>query len=479
MPISIQRNKGEFLYLQVINMIREMRDVATLMPGDKLPSLRSLSKKLTVSIATVKLAYEELERLKIIEAKPRSGYYLKAKQQTKGNPRRVKLAKKPLAVRRQNLIEQVFEAIHRPDVVSLGVANPTAVLPSDKALARIMRQVISRAGNKAINYSSMEGYAPLRRRLAVRYLDYGLQVSPDEMLITNGAQEALLIALMCVAERGDVIAVESPCYFGILELIESLGMMVLEIPLCPDDGIWVDDLEDAIKQHPIKACIFSSVISNPLGSFMPDDKKQQLVKLIERHNIPFIEDDVYGDLHFTEQRGKPAQHYSTKGLVLTCSSFSKTAAPSYRIGWLMAGKYSAQARRLKRAFSCSSSLIGQWTLSNFMASGEYDRALHALREQLKLNKERMIAQVRASFPSSTRISNPKGGSVLWIELPIGNDSEDVFHRALALHISITPGVLFSPSDKFRRCIRLSYGVPWNANIENAVRTLGGLCVIKQ
>lgn len=475
MTIAIQREADTFLYQQVIIMVREMQEASALRPGDKLPSLRSFSQKLKVSIPTVRQAYTELERQGVIEARPKSGYFLKASVSDTLQPKRVKLAHRPLPVRRQNLIEAVFEAIHTPGVVPLGVANPAAAHSSDKALARIMRQVLAKAGAKAVAYGPMDGFVPLKRQLAMRYLDQGLQVNPDEVLITNGAQEAIAIALQCVAKAGDVIAVESPAYFGVLELIESLGMMALEIPLCPDDGIWLDDLEQALKTHKVSACVFSSSVSNPLGSFMPDNKRERLVRLLESKNIPFIEDDVYGDLHFTEQRGTPAQLYSRKGMVLTCASFSKTAAPGYRIGWLMAGKYTAKAKRLKRALSCSSSLLSQWALSEFVASGEYERNVRVLRQVLKCHKERMIAHVNKAFPEGTRVTDPQGGGVLWVELPLGNDSEALFHKALEHNISIAPGALFSPSNKFKRCIRISYGVAWNEALENAIATLGRLC----
>jgi len=475
MANSIRREDPPFLYQQVITMIREMQAAAVLRPGDKLPSLRGLSHKLQVSIPTVRHAYAELERQELIEARPKSGYFLRASSLEANQPKRVRLASKPLPVKKQTLIEDVFDAIHQPGIVPLGVANPAAAHPCDKALARIMRQVLAKAGSKAVAYGPMDGYPPLKRLLAMRYLDQGLQVSPNEVLVTNGAQEAIAIALQCVAKPGDVIAVESPTYFGVLELIESLGMMALEIPLCPDDGIWLEDLTKALETHSIKACIFSSSISNPLGSFMPDHKKRRLVEILEARDIPFIEDDVYGDLYFTDQRGTPAQVYSRKGLVLSCSSFSKTVALGYRVGWLLAGKYSDQAKRLKRALSCSSSLLNQWALSDFIASGEYDRNMKALRQVLMCNKDRMIAQVQTAFPEGTRVSDPKGAGALWLELPPGNDSKAYFHTALENNISIAPGALFSPSNKFRRCIRVSYGVPWSTQVEDAVQMLGSLC----
>ena len=478
MTIAIQRSDSEFLYQQVIVIVREMRRSGSLRVGEKLPSLRSLSQKLKVSIPTVRQAYAELELQGVIEARPKSGYFMTQQASDVSQPKRVKLAKKPLRVERQTLIEEVFAAIHKPGIVPLGVANPAAAHSSDKALARIMRQVLSRSGAKALAYGPMDGFMPLKRQLAMRYLDQGLQVSPDEVLITNGAQEAIAIALKCVAKPGDVIAVESPTYFGILELIESLGMMALEIPLCPEDGIWLADLEHAIEHHEIAACVFSSSVSNPMGSFMDDEKRKTLVKMLEDRDIPFIEDDVYGDLYFTERRASPASLYSRKGLVLSCSSFSKTAAPGYRIGWLVAGKFGAQAKRFKRALSCSSPLLNQWTLSEFVASGEYDRNVRALRQVLERQKCRMIALVQEAFPPGTRVSNPKGAGVLWVELPLGNDSETFFHAALEHNISIAPGALFSPSNKFRRCIRISYGIPWTLELENAIRVLGALCVTK-
>lgn len=475
MSLTIEKNNGEFLYQQVINLVNEMRSTSTLRPGDKLPSLRSMSVKLSVSVATVKQAYEELERQTIIEARPKSGYFVRPLQVAVVKPKRTKLAKKPLTVRRQTLIENVFEAINRENIVSLGLANPASAHPCDKALARIMRRVISQAGPKAISYGPMDGYLPLKRQIALRYLNDGLAVDSEELLITNGAQEAISIALQCVAKAGDIIAVESPVYFGILELIESLGMMALEIPLCPDEGIWLDDLKEAINKHPIKACVFSTSISNPLGSFMTNQKKKKLVAMLEKFKIPLIEDDVYGDLYFTEKRGLPAQFYSKKGLVLTCSSFSKTAAPGFRIGWLLAGKFTSEARRLKRAFSCSSPLLNQWALAEFIASGEYERNMRLLRQTLRLNKDRMVALIRSEFPPTTRISDPKGAGVLWLELSSENDSEELFYKALEHNISICPGALFSPSNKFKHCVRISYGVIWSDKVETAIKVLGKLC----
>jgi DNA-binding transcriptional MocR family regulator len=472
----LSKESEKYLYQQVIDMIKQMQDSGTLRVGDKLPSLRKLSQQLDVSIPTVKLAYMELERQDLITARPKSGYFMKGQPLLLAVPKRCRLTKGPTLVDRQHFIEHIFNAINDPTMIPLGVSSPTAAYPAEKALARIMRQVLSKAGAKAVSYAPMDGYPPLKRQLAMRYFDYGLQVDPDEIIITNGAQEAIAIALKCIANPGDVIAIESPCYFGIIELIESLGMMAVEIPLCPDDGIWYEDLEKSIKQHNIKACIFSTTVSNPLGSFMTEPKKKQVVELLESHDIPMIEDDVYGDIYFTEKRGMPAQKYSKKGLVLTCSSFSKTAAPGYRIGWLITSKFANKAKIIKRALSCSSSLINQWTLAEFITGHQYDRYLIKLREILKCNKDRMLCKIQSIFPADTQITNPQGGSVLWLKLPNNKDAKELFYQALEENISIIPGDVFSPSNRYKSCIRISYGIPWNDNIVVALEKLNEMCM---
>ncbi|MFT5675945.1 MAG: DNA-binding transcriptional MocR family regulator [Paraglaciecola sp.] len=463
--------KHTYLYRQVISLVRQMHLNGTIQAGEKLPSLRSLATKLSISVPTVKQAYIELEQQGLIYAREKSGYYLKSSSLESSVPKKARLPIKPTQVTRQQLIEQVYKGIHQSGHLPLGVANPVAALPASKALNRTMRRTMSLAGDKALNYGPMNGFEPLRRQLAIRYLDFGMQISPEEIVITNGAQEALNIALQSVAKRGDIIAVESPCYFGILELIENLGMLALEIPLSAETGLTVCDVEKAIDRHMVKACVFSSTVANPLGCLLADTTKKSIVELLESKNIPLIEDDVYGDLYFNDKRGIPAQHFSRIGLVLTCSSFSKTVAPSYRVGWVLSSTYNNHAKRIKRAMSCSSSLMNQWTLYEFIRAGEYDRYVKQLRQVLQTNKERMVSLVRQYFPGSVRVTDPKGGTVLWIELAKHVDGNKVFQEALSQGISVAPGTLFSPSNRYQHCIRLSYGLPWSDRVEKGIKTL--------
>lgn len=472
--LAVDRRKGEFLYQQVVDLIALEIDSGALRPGDRLPSLRRMAGNLQVSIPTVKQAYEELERQGRVASRPQSGFYVQV-QMRNGRVRKIAPDQPgPVAVACQSLIEQVYDGIHRHDVVPLGIANPCMARPAARALHRTMKRVMSRAEERSLSYAPMLGDPGLRRQIAFRYLDMGGAVTPQEVLITNGGQEALALALKSVASAGDVIAVESPTYSGILELIESLGMLALEIETCPSEGVCLDALERSLGRESIRACAFSSSLHNPLGCVTSDEHRARLVEMLEEYRVPLIEDDVYGDLLFDGRRPRPAQFFSRQGLVLTAGSFSKTAAPGYRIGWLMPGRFAARAAKLKRSLSSSSGLLQQLTLSEFMASGEYDRHLKQLRPVLRNHCERMIAAVAAGFPAETRISQPAGGSVLWLELPTGLDSEQLFHQALTHGISISPGQIYSPSSRFRNFIRLSFGHPWGEPLEQALQRLGAL-----
>lgn len=473
--LAVDKESSDYLYRQVIDLITDNIDSGALRPGDRLPSLRRMSKRINVSIPTVRQAYIELERQRRVESRPQSGFYVRslpANALVRPAPA-FRRSAKPIPVIGSSLMDRVYEGLHTPSMVPLGIANPCMAKPAAKSLHRTMKRVMARAEERSLIYAPTLGEPGLRRQIAYRYLDtVGGKIDPENICVTNGAQEALLLALQAVAGKGDVIAVESPTYHGMLELIHSLGMLTIEIETCPEEGVTLSALQKTLEAHPVKACLFSTTLNNPLGVSMPEDYRKKLVEICEEHEVALIEDDVYGDLMFDGHRPKPAEFFSRSGRVLTCGSFSKTAAPGYRIGWLIAGKYIGEINQLKRAFSCSSGLLQQLTLSEFMASGDYDRYLKTLRPELQRNAERMSALVARHFPRETRTSKPVGGGVLWLELPEKVDSEVLFELAMEAGISIAPGLIFSPCNRYRNFIRLSYGHPWSEEIEQSIEWLG-------
>ncbi|MDH3431429.1 MAG: PLP-dependent aminotransferase family protein [Gammaproteobacteria bacterium] len=471
--LAVDKQDSAYLYRQVIDLISENIRTGTLRPGDRLPSLRRMSRSVGVSIPTVRQAYVELERQRHIESRPQSGFYVRHRPTNALVRPAPSSTGEPVCLNCRPLMERVYDGINHPDLVPLGIANPCMARSAARTLHRTMKRIMARAEERSLGYATTLGEPALRRQIAYHYLDSaGVQVEPEQIAITNGGQEALLLALNAVATPGDVIAVETPTYHGLLELIDSLGMLAVEVETCPEEGVVLDELRRTLQQHPVRACMFSTTLSNPLGVTMPEHDRRKLVKLLGEFDTVLIEDDVYGDLRFDGARPIPAQFLDKRARIITCGSFSKTAAPGYRIGWVMTDHFMESITRLKRAFSCSSGLLQQLTLADFLASGNYARHLKSLRPVLKRNAERMSAMVAAHFPAETRTSKPVGASVLWLELPEKIDAEQLFDEAIEAGISIAPGKIFSPSNRYSNFVRLSYGHPWSENTEAALRWLG-------
>jgi DNA-binding transcriptional MocR family regulator len=295
------------------------------------------------------------------------------------------------------------------------------------------------------------------------------------VVVTCGALEAINLSLRAVARPGDMVAVESPTYFGILESAAALGMKVVEIQTHPQEGMDLDELERAIRQHKVKACLAMTNCHNPLGYVLPDKYKRDLVELTARRNIALIEDDVYGDLAYQGPRPRTLKSYDRKGLVLLCSSFSKILSPGYRLGWVVAGRYRAEVERLKLLTTVATASLPQLVVAEFMESGSYDRHLKRLRTGLAAQVEIVRQAIAKYFPEGTRISRPAGGYMVWIELPAKINALKLYRAALAEHISILPGTFFSATGRYQNYIRINCGHAWSEAYDRALLTLGRLC----
>jgi DNA-binding transcriptional MocR family regulator len=480
MKAGFETQREPLLYERVAALVERMIEQGVLQPGEKAPSVRALSRKQQVSVSTAFQAYYQLEIRGLLEARPRSGFYVRAPR--RGFSPLVMKSAPALTAREVKIYELVTEFLgcaNQADVVPLAAAAvEDALLPAAK-LQKFLLQELRKSGSAAVRYDFSGGLPDLRRAIARRAAtDWNGNLAPDELVITTGCSESLLLALRAVARAGEVVAVESPAYFGVLQTIESLDLKALEIATDPDTGICLDALERALESEKIAAVITVSNFGNPLGSLIPDEKKKNLVELLARHEIPLIEDDVYGDLHFGTERPKTAKTFDESGLVLLCSSFSKTLAPGYRIGWIAGGRFHEKVFRLKQMSSHGTSLPPQMAISAFLQSGNYDQHLRRLRAALSRQIQLASKSITEYFPAGTRISHPKGGSVLWVELPASVDSVELFRDALREKIGIVPGVVFSTQNKYRNFIRLSCGNRFDARIEAALRRLGELAAAK-
>ena len=381
--------------------------------------------------------------------------------------------KSPTTVSVDELVRMVIRDSRDRNLVPLGAAVPNPDnLPVAK-LNRILASIARRKGVQSISYEMANGSEALRVQIARRSLAAGCSANPRELVITSGCQEAVTLSLMAVCRPGDTVAIESPTYFNHLQTLEVLHLKAIEIPSHPASGISLEDLETALEKHKIRACLLIPNFSNPLGSLMPDDKKQALAELIARYDLPLIEDDIYGDLGFAPDRPRVVKAFDKKGLVILCSSFSKTLAPGYRIGWIMPGRFQPEIERLKTACTIATATAPQLAVAEFLGNGGYD---HHLRRIRRINMRQiwlMTRTISKFFPKGTAVSRPAGGFVLWVELPEYVDSLKLYELALKAKITIAPGPIFSVRKAYRYYIRLN-GAFWSERIEKALATLGNL-----
>ncbi|MBW4461309.1 MAG: PLP-dependent aminotransferase family protein [Nodosilinea sp. WJT8-NPBG4] len=474
MPLSpITLAPHQILYEQVADRLQQLITEGTLKPGDRLPSVRKLRAQLSVSTSTVMEAYRLLEDRGMVVVRPQSGYYVK--QTTLQLPQEPA----PTAPPRQatdidiSLAFEVISLMRDPGLIQLGAALPALEHLPLAQLNRLMGKVLRDNTNAAHSYGTPLGCPELRAEFAKRMLDAGCSVHPDQMVITNGANEAIYFCLQALTQPGDTVAIESPTYFAVLEALKCLGLKALTLPTHPRDSISLPHLEEALQTGDVKVVLLVSNFSNPLGSCMDDRKKKHLVELLNQYDTPLIEDDVYGDLCFEGTRPKAIKAFDTENRVLYCASVSKTLSPGLRVGWCTGGRYHGKIAHMKSILNQNTAIAPQLTVAAFLANGGYDRHLRHLRRVYQDQMVHIQQAVRDYFPAETCVTRPTGGHVLWLEMPAGFDSLRLYQEALVQGIAIAPGVMFSASGQcYGNCLRLNTAVSWSEQVEQAIEILG-------
>ncbi len=467
-------NHPDFRYRQIEKQITALISAGAIRPGDKLPSLRRLSRQLAVSISTVSQAYLELEKKGVISSRERSGFFLAPKALQRPAPAsRPRPALVPTIGTRSGLIQQVLDALGNKKLLPFGVVCPAEELLPAKTLARLLNSCLRSHPTRSLDYAPVAGDQELRRQIALRALDAGISVTPEEILITTGAMEGLSIALRALTKPGDNVLIQSPSYFCLLQLLENCGLRAIEIP-STTNGIDPQDIERAIDRFEIRTAILTPNFNNPDGSFTPDTTKKEIVRLLAERQIPLVEDDVYGDLYFTEQRPATCKSFDQNGQVIYCSSFSKTIAPGYRVGWMIPGQHFAKTLDLKTTTNLCTATPNQMAIAAFLLEGYYERHLRRLRSAVRNQMETLLPSLHRHFPPETGASFPDGGASVWVELPMEIDAVDYFHKARRAGIGLAPGPIFSTQDKYNNFIRLSCTGIWNDEMENGIHKLGQL-----
>ena len=466
----------EILYLKIANIIEEQIASETLKTGDKLPSIRTVQKIYNVSINTVKQAFLELESKSLIESRPKSGYYVSKTFHTRlALPSISKLHLSDKEKTPEDLISKVFNTLKNKDLTqfALGVTDKS-MLPIAKLNKGVIK-VLRSLEDSGTGYEPAQGNINLRRNVAKWSFTWDGNLTEDDIVSTSGALNALFYSLITVTNPGDTVAIETPVYFGILQMVKSLGLNIIELPTHPVTGVAIEDLKKVLPK--IKACCFVTNFNNPLGSCMPDENKKELVRLLTLHNIPLIEDDLYGDLFFGASRPNPCKAFDEEGIVMWCGSVSKTLAPGYRVGWVAPGKFKEKLIRKKLLHTMSSPPLFQEVIADFMEHGRYDHHLRGLRNTLYSNYLLFQRTIEEYFPENTRISKPQGGFVLWLELDPRIDTAVLYDIAVQHKIGFAPGRMFTQHDQYNNCMRLNFAIKWDEKVQRGLQNLGLL--IKQ
>ena len=467
--------KPDHKYIDVADRIEKLIENGVLKVGDKLLSVRALSKEQGISLSTAFQSYYHLESKGLIEARPQSGYYVKfSPEHVLDLPTCCEPLNDAVPVSVDEMINSVYHDLNNDKLIHFSMGVPSIQLLPAAKLNKAVTQAIRESKSSCMGYEHIQGNVSLRRQIARQAFNWGGTPGEDDIVVTAGCVEALALCIKAVTKPGDTVAIESPTYFAVFQVMESHGLKVVEIPNHPEYGIDLDYLEMAIPRFDIKACLFVCNFNNPMGSCMPDENKKRLVEMLAKKEIPLIEDDIYGEMYFGKTRPKTCKSFDKKGLVLHCSSFSKSLAPGYRIGWIIPGKFKDRVIKLKRMHTVSTNTLAQAAIALFLSNGRYELHLRHLRRALHMQSLKYVQAICEYFPEDTCITRPQGGFVLWVELNKKIDTYKLHKKALKQNIGIAPGQIFSSQNRFANCFRLSYGEPWSNRIEEGIKTLGKL-----
>ncbi|MCG8609890.1 MAG: PLP-dependent aminotransferase family protein [Pseudomonadales bacterium] len=462
------------LYRHVADQIAADIRAGVYIQGQKIPSVRKICAQFSVSHATAAQACGVLEDEGYVKAKPQSGYFVRSEAAEPDIRPPVSEMLPPATFNRLALLNQLLSITGQRDWTQLGAAIPDKEFLPTRSLQQHIAKVARFNISDSVDYQFSPGNRELRRSITIRMRDNNIQCHYDELIITQGCQEALALALQTVCTKGDLVAVESPCYYGLLQLLDSLGMQIIEIPTDVCTGVSIPALKMALEQWPVKACVLSSRYSNPTGACTSNDDKKQIVKLLREFDIPLIEDDVFGDLSHDPGSSTTFKSHDQDGRVLYCSSFSKTVGAGLRIGWCAPGKYYRQYRTLHQFTTFGGAGLPQQALASYLHQGGYDKHLRKISHAYAENLQIFQWAVQRYFPKGTTYSQPSGSFLLWVVLPEGADGLTLYRQACEFKISVMPGPIFSTTNQFNRCIRINCARQWSRELEEVMAKLGEL-----
>ena len=465
----------EPVYISFANKLAKMIDNGVFKPGDKLPSIRSLHQKKGLSIGTILQSFNYLMDKGLIVSKEKSGYFVQnVSSKEIPLPKVMPVSLSGRSVHIDGLLQNLLLDGTGKKFVSFTNALPDNRLLPFNSIKRFIQQTSRDYSGSYLRLESRYGNKQLREEIAKRSLHWKGYIHADELIITNGAAEAIFCCLKAVTQAGDTVLIQDPCFFGVMQIIECLGLKVASVPSHPATGISMDDVKKTCKKLAIKACVIVSNFNNPDGASINTEGKKQLAELANTLHIPIIEDDLYADLFFKGGRPDTIKAYDTGGWIMYCSSFTKTLAPGFRVGWCAAGRFTYDVARIKSVLNHSTSNFNQQVILQLLCSGMFERHLLKFRLEMIKNLIRYTSLIQQHFPGGTKITQPNGGLYIWIELPVALNTSNLLEKAIAQGVSYAPGEIFSSKGGYLNYLRISYSSLWEKKVEKALITLGKL-----
>jgi len=436
--------------------------------GDRLPSIREICTQQGLSKATVQHALQRLEAQGLLEVRPKAGHFVTLVPKTTEPPRMTSRIEAPRPVNVSDLLLDIMGRSAAFDLLPELHAGdlPPGIVSLNRSIGRALRR---QRGADFQYYDKPAGDLALREQLGLLLAKRGWPVTPDELCITSGCQHALFLALMACCRPGDTVAVESPGFYGVLQLLEQLDLQVLEIPTSTSTGMDLDALEEALGRWDIQACIVSPAFATPGGALMSNASCQRLMALAEKHDLAVIEDDIYAESGFY-QVPDTLKALDETDRVIHCSSFSKVLSRDLRLGWISGARWHQRILHLKMVTQLASSRYLQQGVAEYMKEGELSAHLRRQRKLLRAQRDRLLASLHA-WPVPVRVTAPNGGLAVWLELPSTVDTLPCYRKALEAGVIITPGPLFSASGEFANCLRISFSHPWDERRISALNQL--------
>lgn len=434
--------------------IEEQIRKGALRAKDRLPSVREIKERYNLSTSSVQSGFESLMIKGLIESHPRSGYFVCEMKESHISERKTKLS--PVVRDEVFMKNMMLTSKQTSEATSFNNAVPGDLLIPQKLILRTMQEVIREKGASLLRYYPSNGLESLRKQISQRMGIYGCILNPEELIITDGALQALTIALSSVTKAGDIVAVDSPCVFSVLEVIANLGLKVIEVPVNHHNGFDLEYFQKACAENNVRALVVTPNFHNPTGIMMSDETKKELLRIAEARQVCIIENDIYSDLYFGEERPSSIKSFDHKGLVMIYSSFSKTLAPGIRLGWLYAGHYYSRAERTKFVLGRTVSPIYQELVLKLLQENRYERHLRSFRKKLHQQAVQLLGTLRKYFPQDSYFPQPQGGYSIWGQMPENIDMQKFYQYCEDHKVLFTPGDTFSLTDQYSHHFRIVF-----------------------